>query len=177
MSSKRIEELEALRGRDERIKELEDANKYLVNYAALVAENESLRVQLTAAQAEIERLKITAQKMPVDEVEEHFCLLESQLAAAQAEIERTQAEILQFVDRVAEMRAAQQGYFKTRSRELLINSKQLEAEVDRGIAAIRTSKQEAIAQEISQRDERADLKERLSSGGPRTRMRRRMEER
>jgi hypothetical protein len=39
-------------------------------------------------------------------------------------------EFMQFVDLVASMRATQQAYFKARSREVLINSKKLEAEVD-----------------------------------------------
>jgi hypothetical protein len=45
---------------------------------------------------------------------------------------------MRFVDLVASMRAAQQAYFKTRSREVLITSKQLEAEVDRMITALRS---------------------------------------
>jgi hypothetical protein len=49
------------------------------------------------------------------------------------------------LDAVAAMREAQRAYFnpKTRSKEILIKSKQLEAEVDRQVIALRSAAAEA----------------------------------
>lgn len=45
----------------------------------------------------------------------------------------------EFVTLVKEMRAAQRNYFKTRSREFLVLSKQLEGQVDQALMDLSTT--------------------------------------
>lgn len=68
----------------------------------------------------------------------------------------------QFIARVAEMRAAQREYFRTRGRGELIVAKQLEAEVDRFLR----QRAEAIANSaVYGAEVEADLDENYRSGG------------
>lgn len=67
----------------------------------------------------------------------------------------------QFIARVAEMRAAQREYFRTRGRGELIIAKQLEAEVDRFLR----QRAEAIANAVYGAEVEADLDENYRSGG------------
>ncbi len=45
---------------------------------------------------------------------------------------------VQFFDKVAEMREAQREYFRTRSKEALIKSKQTEREIDNEIERVKS---------------------------------------